>query len=139
MLPGKTPKLPGYDVVMLIYLITGAAILPLIIGELLVEAGLMQAMSEKTMPSWMYGYVVMVTFAGGFGLFVGWIPAIYVCIRYRRQWRAVLPALAILVCTISVFAMGESEAVGYVAAVAASAYAILAFAVGLEWLVRQLR
>ncbi|HEY5655063.1 MAG TPA: hypothetical protein VIS04_04435 [Woeseiaceae bacterium] len=148
MLPGqpfpqKIPagKLSGYDTVMLLYLVSGAAILPLIIGELLVAAGLLEEMSESSMPPWMYGYVVFVMFAAAFALFVAWIPAIYICIKYRKQWRAVVPAAAILVLTAGLFTSMSSDEMStfmeYTMGIVALFYAIAAFGIGLEWLLKR--
>jgi len=149
MLPGQPfppkpnrQKLPGYDTVMLLYLVSGAAILPLIIGELLVAAGLLDEMSESTMPPWMYGYVVFVMFSAAFALFVAWIPAIYICIKYRKQWRAVVPAAAILVLTAgmvkSISSNEMSTTMEYTMGAVALFYAIAAFGIGLEWLLKRL-
>lgn len=124
---------------MLTYLITGAAVLPMLVGQALVESGLIAPMGEKSMPPWMYAYVVYVTFAGAFALFVAWVPAIIVCLKYRKHWRAVVPAAAILVCTVAFFFMESSKIFEYAAATAAAVYVLTAFAVGLEWLVQQMR
>ena len=132
-------KPSGYDLVMLTYLITGAAVLPVLVGEALVEYGLIAAMSEKSMPPWMYAYVVFVTFSGAFALFVAWVPAIVVCLKFRKHWRAVVPAAAVLVCTGAVFLMESSKTIEYAAATAAAVYVLTAFGVGLEWLIQQMR
>lgn len=147
MLPGQPfppqpvrRKLPAYDTIMLLYLLTGAALLPLIIGQLLVEFGLMEAMDEDSAP-WLYGYVVFTTIAAAFVLFVAWIPAIYVCIKYRKHWRAVVPAAAILVLTAGLFfgaSAGETpKATEYALGGVAVFYAFVAFGVGLEWLLKR--
>jgi hypothetical protein len=148
MLPGQPfpprsvgHKLPGYDVVMLCYLITGAALLPLIVGEALVAAGLMDSMNETTMPPWMYGYVVFTMFMAAFALFVAWIPAIYICFKFRKHWRAVVPAVAVLVLTAGLFSgiSGEevSKTMEYSMGAVAVFYAFTAFGIGLEWLIKR--
>lgn len=147
LLPGQTfpprrpgHKLPGYDTIMLLYLISGAVLIPLIVGQLLVEAGLMESMDEDSAP-WMYGYMVFTTIAVAFALFVAWIPAIYVCIKYRKHWRAVVPAAAILTLTAGLFfgaSSGETpKATEYAFGAVAVFYAFAAFGIGLEWLLRR--
>ena len=140
--PQKSPagKLPGYDGLMLCYLISGAALLPMIIGELLVAAGLIDALNETSMPSWMYGYVVLVTYSAAFTLFVAWIPAIHVCIKYRRHWRAVVPAAIVVLMTslfLGVSSAETSESMEYAMGAVAVFYAFAAFGIGLEWLIKR--
>jgi hypothetical protein len=125
------------DVLMLVYLVTGAWLLPLIIGETLVALGLLQAMNEQTMPSWMYGYTVITMFLVALGAFVAWIPALLICVIYRKQWRGFLPALAVIAFAAGLIPLNDHQFGSTLMNVGGIGYPVLAFGIGLEWLLRR--
>jgi hypothetical protein len=125
-----------YDFVMLLYLLTGAWLLPLVVGEILVAAGLIRAMNEQTMPSWLYGYVVLTTFLAAFALFIAWLPALLICLRFWKRWRAVVPAAALIALVIGLFLLPDGAVASTVINAAAVVYTFVAFCVGLEWYLR---
>lgn len=135
--PNVEFRLPTYDVVMLIYLLTGGVTLPIIAGEWLAAAGVIGAGSGLPLPQWMVNIEILVLWAAAFTLMVAWLPAIYICIRYWNRWRASIPACCILVLVISLFMDHSAGPELLVAEIAATAYSVLAFAVGLEWYLKR--
>jgi len=127
----------AWNLVMLLYLITGLGLAPLIIGEILVAVGWIEAMNEQTMPSWVYGYVVLTMFTAAFALLIAWIPALFICIIFWRQWRAVLPSLSIIVFAANLFLVRDSTWGPTLLNISAVTYVFLASGVGIEWLIRR--
>lgn len=134
------PRRQGaYDLVMLTYLLTGLALLPMIIGEALVQAGWAGSIYESSLPGWlirlMSGYEILLLLCTAMALFVGWILALIICVLFWRSWRMVLPAAFWLAATASLFwgVDVENKALGVFGAL----YAAAAFLVGLEWLIRR--
>lgn len=136
------PTVRGRDpapLLMPLYLVTGALLLPLVIGELLVAAGLVPAMNEQTMPSWMYGYTVMTMFVVALGAFIAWIPALVVCVLYWNRWRLFVPALAVLLFTAGLIPLNNYAIGTTLMNIGGIGYPFTAFGVGLEWLIRRRR
>lgn len=141
-LPGSMTRASRWtadDALMLVYLVTGAWLLPLITGETLVALGLLPAMNEQTMPSWMYGYTVITMFLVALGAFVAWIPALLICVIYRKRWQALLPALAVIVFAAGLIPLNDYEVGNTLMNVGGIGYPVLAFGIGLEWLLRRRR
>ena len=122
---------------MLLYLLTGLALAPLVLGEILVALGWMQSMNEQTMPSWMYGYIVLTMFVAALGLMIAWLPALLICILFWNQWRAVVPALSIIVFAVSLFFLSDGQLGSKLLNIAAVSYVLVASGVGIEWLIRR--
>ena len=131
--PNVEFRLPTYDIVMLIYLLTGGVTLPIIAGEWLAAAVVIGAGSSLPLPQWMVDIEILVLWVAAFTLMVAWLPAIYICIRYWNLWRASVPACCLLVLVISLFMNHSTAPELLVAAISATAYSVLAFVVGLEW------
>lgn len=128
------------DLVLATYLITGLALLPMVVGETLVSAGLVASIYDSGLPGWMVrlisGYEILVLLCGGIVLFVGWIPALIVCALFWRHWRMVLPASLLIAAAASMMLEGDARtsALGALAAM----YTAAASLIGLEWLVRRI-
>lgn len=132
-------RLPTYDIVMLVYLVTGAITLPIIAGEWLAAAGLVGSESGFPIPQWMYRVEIAVMFLAAFVLMIAWLPAIYICLRFWNRWRAFVPAFAVLVLVLSLFLDHATGPELAVAQIAATVYSVAAFGVGLEWTIRRRR
>ena len=126
-----------WNLIMFVYLATGLGLAPLVIGEILVAIGLLEAMNEQTMPSWVYGYVVLTTYTAGFALMVAWLPALLICIIFWNRWRAVVPAGAVIVFAVSLFLLPDSSVNSTLLNIAAVTYVLVASGVGIEWLVQR--
>ncbi|MDH4109228.1 MAG: hypothetical protein OEW35_12990 [Gammaproteobacteria bacterium] len=137
--PNVDFRLPTYDIVMLLYLVSGAVTLPIIAGEWLAAAGLAGSGSGLPVPQWMYNVEILVMFIAAFTLMIAWLPAIYVCIRYWNRWRIVVPAVSLLVLTASLFLDHATGPELLVAEIAATVYAASAFGIGLEWFLKRRR
>lgn len=128
-----------FGLVMLVYLLTGAAVLPAVLVETFVWLGWLPRLHEQNMPSWLYGYEVMVLFGAAFTLMVAWIPALMIIALYWRRWRAVVPAAAVVVGSVCLFLLPETPLTLNVMGAAAVVYALVATGVGLEWLLTRRR
>jgi MFS family permease len=126
-----------WNLVMLLYLLTGLALAPLVLGEILVALGWMQSMNEQTMPSWMYGYVVLTMFVVALGQMIAWLPALLICILFWNRWRAVAPALSIILFAACLFFLPDGRVNSTLLNFAAVSYVVFASGVGIEWLIRR--
>jgi hypothetical protein len=127
----------AWNLVMLLYLVSGLGLAPLVIGEILVAVGWVEAMNEQTMPSWMYGYIVLTMFTAAFALMVAWLPALFICILFWNRWRAVVPSLAVIVFAVSLFLLPHGALSSALLNVTAVTYVPVASGVGIEWLIRR--
>lgn len=128
-----------YGLVMLVYLLTGATVLPVVLLESFVWLGWLPRLHEQNMPSWLYGYEVMVLFGAAFTLMVAWIPALMVLAVFWRHWRATVPAAAVIVGSACLFLLPETPLTLNVMGAAAVVYALVATGAGFEWLVTRRR
>lgn len=130
-----------YDIIMQIYLIGSIIILPMIIGEFLVEIGFIGSIYESKMPEFIvniiYMYEVLLLFSIGIGAFIIWIPAIIIVIKFWKEWRVVIPALLLLMTIISLFF--EKNTTVDTLAILGTATVLAAFTVGMEWLIMRFR
>lgn len=137
-----------YAAVMWCYLVSGSLGLLFIAGATLDQAGLAAPLIDALFGKYAEDVVLFLTALGMLMtiglvllLFVGWIPAIIVIVRYRRSWRALLPVGVLLtgclVAAVNIFLEPESVAVGEtVMGVAITLYFFTAAAIGIEWLYR---
>jgi hypothetical protein len=128
-----------FDLVMVVYLLSGALLLPLVLGEILVALGVVDAMNEQSMPSWLYGYTVLAMYLTVFSTFIAWLPALVVCVVFRNRWQVVLPAVAILAFTAGLLPLSRTAAGAALMNIGAVVYVFSATAVGIEWLVGRRR
>ena len=99
----RTSASSSYDSVMIFYLTVGALGLLFLVGSILSQFGWLEAAiraifgekSESVLAS-LYGLTIVFTFAFGFYLFVGWIPAIWIAFKYRKMWPIWGPSLFFL-------------------------------------------
>ncbi len=128
------------DLIAITYLVTGLALLPMVIGEALVGTGSVASIYDSGLPGWVVrlisGYEIMVLLCGGIALFIGWIPALFVCALFWRHWRMVLPAGLLIAAAASTMLDGDART-SALAALAAM-YTAAASLIGLEWLVRRI-
>jgi hypothetical protein len=128
-----------WNFLMLGYLVTGLALAPLIIGETLVALGWLESMNEQTMPSWIYGYVVLTMYLAAFAVMIAWLPALLVCVLYWNRWRAVVPSLAVILFALNLFLVSDEELSSMLLDIAAITYVLVASGVGIEWLIRNIQ
>lgn len=128
-----------YDLIMPLYLLSGLALVPMMVGETLVGAGVVGSIHESGLPDWLVrfvsGYEILVLFTVGAGLLVGWIPALVLCVLFHRNWRVLLPAVLIILTSGSLYLGGSGGEQAL--AVLGGLYATAASLLGLEWLIRR--
>jgi hypothetical protein len=137
-----------YSSVMWCYLVSGILGLLFIAGETLNQAGLWSPLiqflfGDNAEGVFMFfsAVVMLATIGLVLLLFVGWIPAIIVIVRFRTAWRAVMPVGLLLIgCLVSVAGLLlelVSDSISeIVMGVAVTLYFVSAAAIGIEWLYR---
>lgn len=137
-----------YASVMWCYLVSGILGLLFIAGETLDQAGLAAPLIDflfsrraDNVVMFLEAVRMLMTIGLVLLLFVGWIPALIVIVRYRRSWRALLPVGVLLIGGLaagaSIFLELASGAAGeLVIGVAITLYFFAAAAIGVEWLYR---
>ena len=137
-----------YASVMWCYLVSGILGLLFIAGETLDQAGLAAPLIDflfgrraDNVVMFLEAVRMLMTIGMVLLLFVGWIPALIVIVRYRRSWRALLPVGVLLIgglaAGVSIFLELASGAAGeLVMGVAITLYFLAAAAIGVEWLYR---
>jgi len=122
---------------MLVYLVSGAIILPVALLLLTCRFELIQS-HDLCFSAHLGPLMVLSAFIG-----IGWIPAIGVVVVYRNQWEIVLPAVLLILNGLLLWLpslwMGviPSALVDPVLYAGAALYAITAVSTGLVWLVRK--
>ena len=126
-----------YDVVMLVYLVSGILILPTALLLLACRFELIQS-EDLCFSAHLGPLMALAAFTG-----IGWIPAIGVVIVYRDLWLVVLPAVLLALIGLSLWlpsiwvGLIPSALVDPILYVGAAIYAITATSTGLIWLVRK--
>ena len=118
-MPGKYPAGRGFDIVIFLYLLTGALGLALF--------ALIQWASE----GWAVLYVItMLTSA------IGWAPGVFLIVVYRHLWRIALPAGILIACLGSLIAYGAMDDKTIALT---TVFYVAAFLIGLEWAIGKLK
>jgi hypothetical protein len=137
-----------YAAVMWCYLVSGILGSLFIAGETLDQTGLAAPLIDflfgkraEEVVMFLEAVRMLMTIGLVLLLFVGWIPALIVIVRYRRSWRALLPVGVLLTgclaAGVSIFLEFASGATGELAmGVAITLYFVAAAAIGVEWLYR---
>ena len=137
-----------YASVMWCYLVSGILGLLFIAGETLDQAGVAAPLIDFLFGTRADNVVVflaavrmLMTIGLVLLLFLGWIPALIVIVRFRRSWRALLPVGLLLtgglVTAVSVFLELPSGATGEtMMGIAITLYFLAAAGIGVEWLYR---
>ena len=130
------------------YLVTGILGLLFIAGETLDQSGLAAPLLDflfgeraENVLMFLAAVRMLMTIGLVLVLFVGWIPALVVIMRFRRSWRALLPVGLLLIGSlfagVSIFLEPASGAAGEtMMGVAITLYFLAAAAIGVEWLYR---
>lgn len=129
-----------YDVVMFCYLVIGTVCMPMVVGEALIEAAWVPSIYESGLPQWLIdlaaGYEIVLMFGIVSFMMLAWIPALILCVLYRRRWRVLVPAVLLLATDVCLFfTHGQTRQTAL--AVLGSATVVASFAIGVEWLLRR--
>lgn len=112
----RAPTANSYESVKIFYLAVGGLGLLFVAGSILSQYGWLESLieaifgdrSESVLQS-IYGFGILLTFALGFFLFVGWIPAIWIVLRFRSEWLVWGPSAFFLVIEILVLVSLQSD------------------------------
>lgn len=146
----QTPPRETYDTVMLFYLVVGAGGLIFFLGSILSEFGWLEPAvrfvfgdKSDSVLEQLLGLGILFTFLLGFYLFGGWIPAIWIVIRFRKTWQIWAPSALFLVIEILFVVFMDFEGTGefaleYVFGALFSVYFVATLLAGL-WMKKQRR
>ena len=120
---------PGYGAVMIFYLVTGAIGSLYIVFLWLLDRGFLQ--NESLAYFLIYGLPGMIV---GLLITYGWLLGVFLIIRYRRSWRVIAPAAALVALGIFSFFGKALLLPASISDVVLVFYIIAASLVGIEWL-----
>ena len=122
-------EIPGYGVVMIFYLVAGA------IGSLYIV--FLWLLDRGFLPSESLAYFLIYGFPGliiGLLITYGWLLGVFLIIRYRRSWRVIVPAAALVALGVFSFFGRALLLPASISDVLLVFYIIAASLVGIEWL-----
>lgn len=126
----RHPDAKPYRITMGFYLVTAILLLPHQVPILLADLGIIRAMGNETMPTWLYGYAMTVVMTLFPVLLLAPIPLAYVCIRFVDRWLVTVPPCAcLLTADIALFAGAAQPVLD----VAYGLYTLTALTSGILW------
>ena len=132
------PEKPGYGLVMMFYLVSGA-LGCMYFGFLFVYAWLLDQESGRAES---VGYFLAFGFPGaliGFLANYGWLLGIFLTIRYRSSWRVMVPAATLVALGALTFVSRVFLLLPSINDVALVFYFLAATLIGVEWLSNRTR